>query len=223
MKSVAQLRAAGATVVIDKNILPEDFARLVVKIDPRPYRVEGMDLFLHDFGPEAYHSVAEYEKATGDKFPTTPFGGANPGSASQRDLETDPAREATFFGPQQAALDEYNATLKRFRLDGFVYPPVQIPNFDETAPGASTAGPYSETGWVNKLGVPSVVVPGGFYADGLPFGLEISGPRWRDGDVLGYAYAYEQATHNRRLPNLKESNQPGSKTKPAPASIPRRP
>jgi Asp-tRNA(Asn)/Glu-tRNA(Gln) amidotransferase A subunit family amidase len=40
--------------------------------------------------------------------------------------------------------------------------------------------------------------------DGLPFGLEISGPRWSDGTLLGFAYAYEQATHNRRLPKLKQ-------------------
>jgi aspartyl-tRNA(Asn)/glutamyl-tRNA(Gln) amidotransferase subunit A len=53
---------------------------------------------------------------------------------------------------------------------------------------------------VNRIGVPAASVPGGFYANGLPFGLEISGVRWKDGDLLGYAYAYEQATHNRRLP-----------------------
>jgi len=98
----------------------------------------------------------------------------------------------------------YEATRRRWRLDGFVYPALQIPTYDETLPGASKAGPYSETGWVNRIGVPAVSVPGGFYADGLPFGLEISGVRWKDGDLLGYAYAYEQATHNRRLPKLVE-------------------
>jgi amidase len=51
-----------------------------------------------------------------------------------------------------------------------------------------------------------VSVPGGFYANGLPFGLEMSGVRWKDGDVLGWAYAYEQATHNRKLPKLVEGS-----------------
>ena len=50
-------------------------------------------------------------------------------------------------------------------------------------------------------------MPGGFYANGLPFGLEISGVQWKDGDLLGYANAYEQATHNRKLPNLVEKPQ----------------
>jgi aspartyl-tRNA(Asn)/glutamyl-tRNA(Gln) amidotransferase subunit A len=200
MKAVAQLRAAGATVVIDKDILPEAFAKLVVKINTRPYRTEGMEDFLRDFGPPAYHSIAEYEKATGETIPAHVLGGSGKNATPQRRIETDPASEATFFGPQKTALAEYNATMKRFHLDGFVYPSLQIPTYDETVPGASTEGPYSETGWVNRLGVPAISVPGGFYADGLPFGLEISGPRWSDGTLLGFAYAYEQATHNRRLP-----------------------
>jgi aspartyl-tRNA(Asn)/glutamyl-tRNA(Gln) amidotransferase subunit A len=209
MKAVEQLRAAGATVVIDKEILPESFFATVRKMNTRPYRREGVDLFLRDFGPAQYHSVAEYEAATGEQFPAFMVGGVRPGTdagsaAVQRSIESDPESDANFYGPQRAALEMYEATRRRWRLDGFVYPALQIPTYDETLPGASKAGPYSETGWVNRIGVPAVSVPGGFYADGLPFGLEISGVRWKDGDLLGYAYAYEQATHNRRLPKLVE-------------------
>jgi Asp-tRNA(Asn)/Glu-tRNA(Gln) amidotransferase A subunit family amidase len=50
------------------------------------------------------------------------------------------------------------------------------------------------------------VVPAGFYATGLPFGLEISAAPWRDGDLLGYAYAYEQATKYRRPPVLGDAS-----------------
>jgi amidase len=209
LKAVEQLRAAGATVVIEKDILPEHFAEMVTKINTRPYRTEGMENFLRDFGPVAYHSVAEFEKATGETMPAHVLGGEGANAVPQRSIESDTAAEAAFFGPQKAALEEYDATMARLKLDGFVYPSLQIPTYDETVPGASAAGPYSETGWVNRLGVPAVSVPGGFYADGLPFGLEISGRRWADGQVLGFAYAYEQATHNRRLPKLEETGQPG--------------
>jgi amidase len=209
MKAVDQLRAAGATIIIDKEILPESFFAAARKMNTRPYRKEGVDGFLRDFGPSQYHSVAEYEAATGETFPAFMVGGVRPGkdtggALEQRSIETDPDRDANFYGPQKEALDIYEATRKRWRLDGFVYPALQIPTYDETLPGASTAGPYSETGWVNRIGVPAVSVPGGFYGNGLPFGLEISGVRWKDGDLLGYAYAYEQATHNRKLPNLVE-------------------
>jgi amidase len=210
MKAIDQLRAAGATVIIDKQILPESFFITARKMNTRPYRREGVDNFLRDFGPPQYHSVAQYEAATGAQFPAFMVGGIRPGKetgppVSQQSIETDPERETNFFGPQRAALDEYEATLKRWNLDGFVYPALQIPTYDETLPGASKAGPYSETGWVNRIGVPAISVPGGFYANGLPFGLEISGVRWHDGDLIGYAYAYEQATHNRHLPKLVEA------------------
>jgi aspartyl-tRNA(Asn)/glutamyl-tRNA(Gln) amidotransferase subunit A len=207
MKVIEQMRAVGATVVIDKEILPESFFIAVRRMNTRPYRREGVDLFLRDFGPSSYHSVAEYEAATGEQFPAFMVGGIRPGkdtgnSMEQRNIETDPDREKNFYAPQREALAIYDDALKRWHLDGFVYPALQIPTYDETVPGASKAGPYSETGWVNRIGVPAVSVPGGFYENGLPFGLEISGVRWHDGDLLGYAYAYVQATHNRRLPNL---------------------
>jgi len=48
------------------------------------------------------------------------------------------------------------------------------------------------------------VVVGGFYAGGLPYGLEFSGRPWRDGDLLNLAYGYEQATHHRHPPVLVE-------------------
>jgi aspartyl-tRNA(Asn)/glutamyl-tRNA(Gln) amidotransferase subunit A len=206
MKAVEQLRAAGATVMIDKEILPESFFAVVRSVNTRPYRREGEDNFLRDFGPPQYHSVAEYEKATGDKFPAYMVGGTRSGNEvmPQRLLESDAEAEANYYGPQRKALELYEEARKRWKLDGFVYPALQIPTYDETVAGASKAGPYSETGWVNRIGVPAVSLPGGFYANGLPFGLEISGVRWKDGDLMGYAYAYEQATHNRRLPKLVE-------------------
>jgi Asp-tRNA(Asn)/Glu-tRNA(Gln) amidotransferase A subunit family amidase len=60
------------------------------------------------------------------------------------------------------------------------------------------------TNWVNMIGVPAVVVPAGFYASGLPFGLEFSARPWTDGDLLGIAYAWEQATRLRKPPTLVE-------------------
>jgi Asp-tRNA(Asn)/Glu-tRNA(Gln) amidotransferase A subunit family amidase len=103
-------------------------------------------------------------------------------------------------------LDQYNDTLERMHLDGYVYPATQMPPPDETLPqdGVLSTGPHSATGWVNRIGVPAVVVPAGFYASGLPFGLEISTRRWKDGDLLGWAYAFEQVTHLRRPPLLVE-------------------
>ena len=52
--------------------------------------------------------------------------------------------------------------------------------------------------------MPAIVVPAGFYPDGLPFGLEIAARPWKDGDLIGWAYGFEQATKERRAPVLVE-------------------
>jgi len=103
-------------------------------------------------------------------------------------------------------LAEYVATLDRLKLDGFVYPAIQMPPPDETMPqdGGLSGGPHSATSWVNMIGVPAVVVPAGFYASGLPFGLEFSGRPWTDGDLLGVARAWERSGQWRRPPVLVE-------------------
>ena len=203
MKAIEGLRAAGATVVFDDSLLGDKFAETVSYVATLPYTREGTEHFLATYGPDQYHSVEEYEKIIGSALPPAIVGRAN---VMQATLESDPQAEANFFAPRRKALAAYNAELDRLHLDGFVYPATQMPPPDETMPqdGQISGGPHSATGWVNMIGVPAVVVPGGFYPNGLPFGLEISARPWRDGDLLGWAYAYEQATRHRKPPVLVE-------------------
>jgi aspartyl-tRNA(Asn)/glutamyl-tRNA(Gln) amidotransferase subunit A len=56
------------------------------------------------------------------------------------------------------------------------------------------------TGPFNVYGLPSISVPCGFTRDGLPVGLQITGPAWGEEQVLHLAYAYEQATGWNRHP-----------------------
>ena len=212
MKALEGLRAAGATVVFDDAILPDSFAVTVARVGTVPYIREGTEKFLAEFGPAQYHSAAEYQKAVGSPLPATIIGGKDKTAPKDRPpliqavFESDPQAAANVLMPRQKALDAYNEVLDRLHLDGFVYPATQMPPPDETMPqdGRISEGPHSDTGWVNMIGVPAVVVPGGFYPEGLPFGLEISARLWKDGDLLGWAYAYEQATRHRRPPVLVE-------------------
>jgi amidase len=210
LKAVDELRAGGATVVMDDSILPEGFARLASRIATYSYVREGTDRFLGYFGPDQYHSAADYQRAVGAPL-GAPIVGDEPSNAHigavtiyQRNIEQDPDAEANYFGPRRRALDAYLETLDRLHLDGYVYPAIQMPPPDETMPqdGHLSDGPHSATGWVNMLGVPAVVVVGGYYAGGLPFGLEFSARPWKDGELLGYAYAWELATHHRHPPVL---------------------
>ena len=205
LKAVEELRAAGATVLIDPQILPDSFADAASHICTRPYVREGTEKFLANFGPAEYHSAAEYERAIGKPLPEVILGDRRSGIA-QATLERDPQAEANFLQPRRTVMALYETELDRLHLDGFVYPAIQMPPVDETMPqdGRLSEGPHSATGWVNMLGVPAISFPAGFYADGLPFGIEISARNWHDGDLIGWAYDYELHTHHRRPPVLVE-------------------
>lgn len=56
------------------------------------------------------------------------------------------------------------------------------------------AGPEGyNTGETNLTGHPSLSVPAGVCPNGIPFGLQITGPRWRDDLVLDVGSAWEMA------------------------------
>ena len=212
MKALDQLRALGATVVIEDSILPDGFAAGASRIATLPYVREGTEKFLARFGPAEYRTPEDYAKAVGA--PLSPVIAGDEKSIStvagvsieHRRLETDPLAERDYFGPRRRTLETYVETLDRLHLDGYVYPAIQMPPPDETMPqnGGLSDGPHSATDWVNMLGVPAIVMVGGWYPGGLPFGLEFSGRPWHDGDLLGYAYAWEQGTHLRHPPVLVE-------------------
>ena len=52
------------------------------------------------------------------------------------------------------------------------------------------------------MGIPGVVVPGGFFSGGTPFATYFIGKMWDEGDLIGLAYDYEQATLHRAAPVL---------------------
>ena len=212
MKAVAKLKAAGAEVVLDTNILPTSFAKTASRVATYAYMQDGTNRFLAGFGPGEYHSAADYLKAVGAPLFASSIGtednfrNLSGVRIDQRPLDADPDAERRYHAPRRAMLAAYLKPLDRLKLDGYVYPAIQMPPPDETMPqqGRLSEGPHSATSWVNMIGVPAVVVPAGFYASGLPFGLEFSGRPWTDGDLLGVAYAWEQATHLRKPPTLVE-------------------
>jgi Asp-tRNA(Asn)/Glu-tRNA(Gln) amidotransferase A subunit family amidase len=212
MKAVEALRKAGAEVILDDTILDAAFARTATRVATYAYMKDGTDQFLKTFGPTEYHSAAEYQRAVGAPLFTSSIGTENDfnrfGAIAipQRALATDAEAERMYHAPKRATLTAYLEPLDRMKLDGYVYPAIQMPPPDESMPqdGALSSGPHSATSWVNMLGVPAIVVPAGFYASGLPFGLEFSGRPWTDGNLLGIAYAWEEATHPREPPVLVE-------------------
>jgi amidase len=200
------IRRVGAEVVVQDTLLPDSFETLTQRVSTSPYAGEGLENFLRDFGPAEYHSAAEYARIIGSPIPLA----ARDDPRDAAVLESDPRADSLFWRPQREALAAYDATFERFGLDALVYPAIQMPPNDEIVlqqNGQRSSGPHSSTAWVNRIGVPAVSVPGGRYDNGLPFGVEFSGRRWRDGDLLALAFAFEQATKFRRPPVLVDHRQ----------------
>ncbi len=213
MQAINALRAAGAEVVISDSIMPPRFAKSASRVSTYAYMTDGTDRFLATYGPASYHSATAYQHIVGATLFASSIGVEDnfrnmPGAhLDQRLLDADVDAERNYHAPRRAMLAEYVATLDRLQLDGMVYPAIQMPPPDESMPqdGRVSEGPHSATSWVNMIGVPAVVVSAGFYASGLPFGLEFSARPWADSDLMRVAYAWEHATPLRKPPTLVEN------------------
>ena len=81
------------------------------------------------------------------------------------------------------------------RLDALAYPTLR-----------RTAAPIGLTQHGNNCalsavsGLPALVVPAGYAADGMPVGIELLGRAWDEGELIRLAYSYEQLTRHRRAP-----------------------
>jgi aspartyl-tRNA(Asn)/glutamyl-tRNA(Gln) amidotransferase subunit A len=81
------------------------------------------------------------------------------------------------------------------------------------APAESTpskSDPEDNTRPFNGYGLPTITIPCGFLKDGMPIGLQISGPRFGEVNVLALAYAYQEATewHKRKPPLQPDTKVP---------------
>ncbi|MCC6990078.1 MAG: amidase, partial [Acidobacteria bacterium] len=210
LRAVEQLRAAGATVLIDDTVLPVDFARTASRVATYAYMRDGTERFLGTFGPAAYRTADAYLAAVGSPLFTSSIGTEDHfrllGGVriDQRLVATEPNAERDYHAPRRATLAAYLEPLDRLTLDGYVYPAIQMPPPDETMPqdGRLSEGPHSATSWVNMIGVPAITVPAGAYPNGLPFGLEFSGRPWKDGDLLAIVQAWETIGARRVPPTL---------------------
>ena len=99
-----------------------------------------------------------------------------------------------------AGADGIDAALQKDHLDALIAP---------------TMGPAWITDWVNGdhflgggsssapavAGYPHITVPMGF-VHGLPVGLSLVATAWSEPKLIGYAYAFEQASHARQPPHF---------------------
>jgi len=97
--------------------------------------------------------------------------------------------------------DLTEALMDKYRLDALVYPMKTFPAAKiPKEPGGELRPASADNPFSSITGLPAIVVPAGFDANGLPVALEFLGRRFSERTLLRLAYGYEQSTKHRRPP-----------------------
>ena len=129
-------------------------------------------------------------------------------SAAVKGPLTEPAYADALARSRDVSRRSIDETLQSHSLDAFFAPttgPAWLTDLvhgdRSTFQGCSSAAA--------RAGYPHITVPGGFLWN-LPVGVSFFGPAWSEPRLIALAYAYEQATMNRRPPRMLETAAIGS-------------
>jgi amidase len=95
--------------------------------------------------------------------------------------------------------------MKSKNLDAIVFPTMSCPagpvyTTDDPTYQCAVDDPYTPGYLANVSGFPAISVPMGFTEQGLPVGLTFFGSPYSEPKLIGFAYAYEQATRHAKPP-----------------------
>ncbi len=168
-----------------------------------------MEHYLRRHGPAAaLRSFADFAGATAAEDPFAAGGVLNylpalPGFDACRANPTSPPDMSGFIRVRESYLALFNAVMEEHGLDALAFPQMRAPLPPLHGEGTIQATTVSE---INVAGLPGVVVPAGYHADGTPFCLIFVGRQWSEARLLALAYDYEQSTQHRRAPDLDGSS-----------------
>lgn len=115
---------------------------------------------------------------------------------------TDPVYIAARDQGTAMVREHMTATMLQLSLDAFIYPTAPQParliarDYSADSPGSGASG----TSLANITGFPDVIVPAGATASALPVTISFVGAAFSEPRILGFAYAFEQATRARIKP-----------------------
>jgi amidase len=210
-KALQVLRDQGATLV-DVADLPNagkygatEYEVLITELKA------SLPMYLRDYAPHApvktlADVIAFNEKERAKEMPH--FGQEHFIKAESKGGLDSAEYKAALAANQKLSREEgLDKVLRENQLDAVVAPSGSPAWLTDFIRGDFSGGGFSQAPAV--AGYPHITVPAGF-VHGLPCGISFVGAAWSDAKLIGYAYAFEQATKHRRAPRyLKTVNVPG--------------
>ncbi len=200
-QALAVLADAGAAVIDGISMPTRDEIRPHEIIVMQTEFKAGLNAWLSTLGPESpVHSLAEliaFNIEHADR--VMPWFGQELLVAAEETGGTDSEtyRKALAECRRLTRDDGIDRAIGAFALDALVVPTSPAPWAIDLVNGDNRLGGSSCLAAVS--GYPGITVPAG-YAAGLPVGVSFIGGAWRDGPLIGYAYAFEQAAGARVPP-----------------------
>jgi amidase len=215
--ALAKMKALGAELV-DVRLDPQflefyvtNGGRNIRRIADYRFRKD-WEAYLATLGPSVPKTTAEFVRIYETEVARSPL----PVEASVLDLlkrgiatsTEDPAYRNVTENVLPAATKLKLAIYETYKVDALVFPyqpafaaPIQNPvrkvEDPSFVPARGRPQPAILAGY-SSIGFPGIVVPMGFGSQGLPMAISFMGRPYEEGRILGYAYAYEQATMMRR-------------------------
>ncbi|MGN6732252.1 MAG: amidase [Candidatus Binatia bacterium] len=193
-KAVVELRAAGAEIV-DPITIP-GIKELLAKRSGGPGETD--ESFKNYFGRSAHPPFKTPQEAIA----APEFAKVVKRSQDRFKRRPDATKHYESLKAQDQLMTNFLQAMADHNLDAIVHKAVE---HQPTLIKDGIAPPFVDQKGAPHLNtflvyVPTIVVPAGFTTDNLPAGVCFIGRPYDDGNLIKFAYAYEQATHHRKPP-----------------------
>ena len=193
-RAVAEIKAAGAEIV-DPIVIPKLKELLAKRAGSYLDEINSFDSY---FGRSAHPPYKSRDEAA----QSPDFAKVIPGSQRRWTRAADAGKHYEFLLAREELTTHVLKIMADHQLDAIVHKAVE---HQPTLIKDGVNPPYVDQKGAPHINtflvfVPSIVVPAGYTRDNLPAGIAFLGRSYDDGNMIKFAYAYEQATHHRRPP-----------------------
>jgi amidase len=205
-KALAVLRAQGATL-IDLPELPNAGKYGQTEFEVLLYELKAdMAAYLAEYAPGAkvktLADLIAFNEA--EKAKEMPYFGQEHFLKAQEKggLDSKEYLDALAANQKLSRAEGIDKALADNKLDALIAPTGSPAWLTDFIKGDFSGGSFAQPAAV--AGYPHITVPAGF-VQGLPCGLSFVGPAWSEAKLIGYAYAFEQASRLRKAPTFAKT------------------